>query len=921
MSSIHGSKKDRPRKTRNLEIQKQHTSPDHSTDQTHNDSRQEAISTPEEAGKQSNQEKTHAALEPRPAQEEDAAPDDEQTTTIIGPVRARRRPIKQEDTLELLPQKSRTAPVVADPPPIPLMPQSINSHATTHSRRRARINRILMRRRHLNQAYQEVASRIALVLTIFAAVLTLILSSGAGAAYAYYAAQLPLLDGIAQHSLSQTTRIYDRNGKLLYELYDQEKGRRTYVDYKNISPTLIDASIAAEDHTFWTNGGVDLYGIGRAAVSNIQSNGVIEGGSTITQQLIKNQFFLGQQRDFQVKSEEALLATGLTQQYPKWKIMEMYLNTVYYGDQNYGIEAAAENYFRLQPQCSRGHCKPAVAQLTLGQASLLAGLPQSPTYYNPTLNKQAALNRQAQVLQAMVALHMISQQQMQDAQEEIKQFQFKPYSDTHLVQAPHFVWYVIDQLEKEIGAQALARGGFSVYTTLDLDLEKKVEQIVYDKLYQAQQDNYIGYYGPLNITNNVNNAAVVVMNPKNGEILAMNGSANYKDNSPEVQGQYNSAVDSQRQPGSSFKPIVYATAFEMGWYPAMILPDHKTTYPSAPPYYSPRNYDGTYHTGYPMTIRTAIANSFNIPAVDAIEFAGLANVANMAERLGITEIGQIPTSQLVPSMALGSIGVSVLDMTSAYATFANQGMRIAPKYILSIQDNQGNTIYRYDEQHPQGQQVVRQDVSFLISSILSDKTARYHEFGPGNPLELDRSAAAKTGTTDSFRDNWTLGYTPYLTVGVWAGNDDNSEMENVIGITGAGPIWHDVMDYASQRYQFPADDFAPPPDVHQGRVSAFTGLLPNPGEPTITDWFIDGTMPTITSSGGYYVSPCLDQSCQAPIASTDTNQHNTGVASQFPITIPTGGTIEPTPQPTITSTPGITPTPTTDRGPNHGGKY
>ena len=755
---------------------------------------------------------------------------------------------------------------------VPPAPAGLRSgRIPVYKQRRSRINRILTRRRYLNRAYKNMAARIVHVITAFVALIAILLSSGAGAAYAYYRSQLPLLNGIAQHTLSQTTHIYDRTGKLLYELYDQNGGRRTYVNYKDISPLLVDATIAAEDHTFWTNNGVDLYGIARAAASDIQSNGVVEGGSTITQQLIKNQFFQGQQRTLQVKAEEALLATGLTQQYPKWKIMEMYLNTVYYGDQNYGVEAAAENYFRIHTKCAQGHCQPAVAQLTLGQAALLAGLPQSPTYYNPVENKQAALQRQEQVLKAMLALHMINARQMDDARKEFEQFQFEPYSTTHQIEAPHFVWYVIDQLEEQFGAEALARGGFSIYTTLDLDLEKRVEQIVYNKLYEAQQDSYMGHYGPLNVTNNVNNAAVVVMNPRNGEILAMNGSANYNDNSPQVQGQYNAAVNAQRQPGSSFKPIVYATAFEMGWYPAMIVPDHRTIFPSAPPYYAPRNYDGAYHTGYPMTIRTAIANSYNIPAVDAIEFAGLNNVANMAERLGITEVGQLPASQLGPPMALGSMGVSVLDMTSAYATFADQGIHILPKYILSVRDNEGNTIYRYDEQNPSGQQVVRPDVSFLISSILSDKTARYHEFGPGNPLELDRPVAAKTGTTDSFRDNWTLGYTPYLTVGVWAGNNDNSQMENVIGISGAGPIWHDVIEYASQRYDFPPGDFVPPPDVHKETVSALTGLLPYPGEPTVTDWFIDGTMPTIYSDSGYVAlpPPCQGIGCIIPAPSLE----------------------------------------------------
>jgi membrane peptidoglycan carboxypeptidase len=353
----------------------------------------------------------------------------------------------------------------------------------------------------------------------------------------------------------------------------------------------------------------------------------------------------------------------------------------------------------------------------------------------------------------------------------------------------------------------------------------------------------------LNIQNNVNNAAVVVMNPYNGEILAMDGSADYNNKSPQVRGQYNSAI-ALRQPGSSFKPVEYAAAFEMGWYPGMIIPDHKTTYPSQlsgnpPAYYTPQNYDQKFHTGFPMTARNAIANSFNIPAIDTLEYAGIPNVLNMAGRLGLTEVANRSPSSFGPSMALGTSEVSLLHLTSAYATFANQGVRVPPTSILEITDNQGYPLYIYNSAHPQGVHALRADVAFLISSILSDTKSRYHEFGPGNPLELDRPAAAKTGTTQSFRDNWTIGYTPYVTVGVWAGNSDNTTMNNIIGITGAGPIWHDVMEYVSHQYNYPPDDFSKPSDVHAMAVSAYTGLAPHPGEPTVTDWFIDGTQPTI----------------------------------------------------------------------------
>lgn len=726
--------------------------------------------------------------------------------------------------------------------------------------RRNRVNRILLRKRIHERHSHALAPRLMIVALILFAVLFSLLSTGVGAAYAYYHSQLHLLNGVADHSLFQSTHIYDRNGQLLYELYDSRNGhgRRTYVNYTEIAPILIKATVAAEDHTFWQNSGVDVQGTLRAAITNLQNQTVVEGGSTVTQQLVKNQLFLDQPRTLQVKGDEALLAYGLTQQYPKWKIMEMYLNTVYYGDLNYGVEAAAEDYFNLQPGCTAQQCTPAVNKLDLAQASLLAGLPQSPSYYNPVINKQAALDRQKLVLQSMVGLGMITPDEATHAETEMAKYDFKSYSNNQAMKAPHFVRYVIDEvLVPLIGAQNLYDGGYNIYTTLDYNLEKKVEQIAYDHLYKVNYDSYLGTYENLSIDNNVNNAAVMVMSPSNGEILAMDGSVKYNDKRPQVRGEYNAAI-ALRQPGSSFKPVVYSTAFEMGWYPAMIIPDHQTTYPGQlsgdpPQYYTPQNYDGTFHTGYPMTVRTAIANSFNIPAIDAAEYAGIPNILNMAGRLGLSEVASRDQSTLGPAIALGTTEVSLLDLTSAYATFANRGVRVPPTSILEITDNQGHPLYKYDANHPHGVQAIGADVAFLISSILSDKTARYHEFAPGNPLELqDRPGAVKTGTTQSFRDNWTMGYTPHVAVGVWAGNSDNSIMNNVIGITGAGPIWHDVTEYVSNLYHFPADDFVRPDNVHTGAVSAYTGLLPRSGEPTVTDWFIDGTMPTIQGSGSYY---------------------------------------------------------------------
>ncbi|MGH2480751.1 MAG: transglycosylase domain-containing protein, partial [Ktedonobacteraceae bacterium] len=348
--------------------------------------------------------------------------------------------------------------------------------------RRTRINRVMfIKRRHIRQnRVESTGPRLMVIMLTICAVVVTLFAGSAGAALAYYQSQLPLLNNIASYQNFQTTHIYDRNGKLLFQLYNPNYGRRTYINYNAISPFLIKATVAAEDRTFWDNQGVDIQGTLRAALTDIQYHTVVEGGSTITQQLIKNQLFLNQPRTFQLKGEEALLAYGITQQYPKWKILEMYVNSVFYGDLNYGIEAAAQDFFNIQPKCSKNTCVSAASQLDLAQASLLAGLPQSPSFYDPIINKSGALQRQQYVLQSMIDLHYITPQQAQQAQAETAKFKFQSYSALQNMQAPHFVRYIIDTvLDPLLGSQNVYDGGYNIYTTLDLTLEKKVEQITY----------------------------------------------------------------------------------------------------------------------------------------------------------------------------------------------------------------------------------------------------------------------------------------------------------------------------------------------------------------------------------------------------------------------------------------------------------
>src|SRR6266571_4683430 len=760
----------------------------------------------------------------------------------------------------------------ATPPPV-LAPRS-KPWKRSHS------VRVAMQMRHRRERWNQgrpTGQRIAIIsATIFALLLVIVLSSGAASGYAYYQSQLPRLQVLANSQIEQSTRIYDRNGKLLYVAYDNKTGRGTPVSYKYIPGVLQDAMLAAEDHTFWDNSGIDPQGILRAVTQYSSSGSVQSGGSTITQQVIKN-LTHDTQVSLQRKIPEAALAIGLTQQYPKWKILEMYFNISPFGAQELGVDAAAEDYFGLKPKCDQNFkCTPAVAfldqnqkgkpdpLLALARASLLAGMPQNPVSFDPILGAdhiKHALIRQDYVLQQMLALNMHINTALGDQTIDIgpitpdiiqrvetltagKKF-FTGYH--YFKNAPHFVDWVTTQVETALGngnmdagVTPFLTGGFNIRTTIDSNLENYVENNVRHHLQDREYQIFVGDYGPLNTVHNVNDSAVVVMNAKTGEVLAMDGSAEYNDptKDPKIAGEVNAAL-ALRQPGSSFKPIVYATAFQMGWYPGIVLPDKKTYFPNAGascpgfnfPAYCPTDYGGGYHN-LNSNIVLDIANSFNIPAIKALEFAGFDNVLTMARRFGITDIDQdvanynkqhkshLTVAQYVSSsLALVTAGVSLLQLVGAYQVFANQGARIPPQSILDIWDNYGHNLYHYD---PKATQVISQQIAFLISSILSNNQARAIEFGGDNVLTMqdwdDRPVAAKTGTTDNFQDNWTVGYTPDLVVGVWSGNANGAYMTNgVVGITGAAPIWHDVIEYASGKcdqgcgdIKFPADQFVQP---------------------------------------------------------------------------------------------------------------
>jgi membrane peptidoglycan carboxypeptidase len=780
--------------------------------------------------------------------------------------------------------------------------------------KRSRSVRVAMMMKHRRKRWQNARPNSGRVWSNVLIGILLLLIAGTSAtsafAYQYYQSQLPRLQGLANQQVEQTTRIYDRSGQLLYEVYNNQSasgGRRTPVSYQDIPQVMQEAMTSAEDPTFWTNLGIDPRGILRAGIQYVQYHGVVSGGSTITQQLIKN--LTGDTQDtLGRKIPEAALAIGMTQQYPKWKILEMYFNVSPFGAQNLGVEAAVEDYFHLTSQCnSNFDCTPGIYYLNcdsaheaqcdpahcstskycdpllgLARASLLAGMPQSPSTYDPTFGltdpatgQKYYLERQQYVLNQMLVdtisvpgLGPITQSMVNQIEAMTAKMSFPPYQHTYYHGDQHFVNYVISQLESAMGVQAFLTGGFNIYTTIDTNLEHYVEAAVQRHLYEPEYQPFQGVTVQLNSNNNVNDAAVVVMDAKNGEILAMDGSSNWNSTNPAVSGNINMAVQ-PRQPGSTIKPIVYTAAFENGFYPGMTLTDNKSYFSkggsSIIGSYAPNDYGG-YYTNTNMSIRTAIADSRNIPAIKASLFAGLGNVVQTAKRFGISTLS--PTESSDTSFALGTAAIPLTQMVGAYQVFADQGVRVPPQYVLDIWDNYGHHLYHFDPNRPGGAQVITPQLAFLMTSILSDEYARQAEFWPDHELSfwnppdswsaqpdpLYPDVAAKTGTTDSFKDNLTIGYTSSAVVGVWAGNANDAPMQNVIGITGAAPIWHSVMTYISGMCDQSFDNipcghpdltlkpttFNPPATgVVQQCVSSVNGLAGSGN----CDWMLSGEQP------------------------------------------------------------------------------
>lgn len=633
----------------------------------------------------------------------------------------------------------------------------------------------------------------------------------------YQPAIITLADILPGDSL----RMYDEHGTLIYQAVDQ--GLQLSEPLNNISLNLVHAEIAIEDQNFWTNPGYDITGIVRAALANLDSGHIVAGGSTITQQLIKN-VVVGKEDTIVRKLEELILAPEATRYYTKQQIMDMYLNTTYYGNQAYGAEAAAMIYFGLQdtPKAT------AADQLDLAQAAMLAGIPQNPTQYDPFIYPQVTFDRMQAVLNQLQVQGYITQKQEQAAIVEAQKPNFLQPGTLPSMQAPHFVTYALQELATTLNVKPsdLSRSGLIVSTTLDLPLQNQILKIAQENVQSLAK------------AHNLTDAAEVLIDFHTGAINVLLG--NTDPNNPQY-GQFDVATQGYRQPGSSFKPFVYATAFEKGLDPGMPVLDEPIHVPMCCglPSYSPNNYDLRFH-GL-LSVRDALQNSFNVPAVKVLYKTGVDASLQTAQDMGITTYTGTPNY----TMVLGTLGVTLLEITSAYGVFADGGVRVPAHAINSVVNTQGKTVYKFV---PVGQRVITPQVAYLMTNVLSDNKARTFEFGPCSSLYLFSAttnqcfagkpgvvypSAVKTGTSQQFADNWTIGYTNDYVMGVWAGNNDNSPMNNVIGVTGAGPIWHDGMLLAEQgRAPTP---FVPPPGVVQRTVS-YPGL-------TTTDWYIQG-MPT-----------------------------------------------------------------------------
>ena len=586
-----------------------------------------------------------------------------------------------------------------------------------------------------------------------------------------------------------TVKLYDRHGELLYEVLNEETGRQSFIPLADIPDHLKNSFLSIEDKNFYEHSGIDFKAVMRAIWQNVSAGEIVSGGSTITQQVVRNTIGINKERTFPQKIKESILAIKIDKFFDKDEIFEIYLNSVYFGGLAYGVESASWQYFNKS-----------AAHLGLAQSAFLAGLPQAPNRYYPFKHFDRAKGRQEIVLSAMLKNNTITQSEFDQAMGEKIKLQSSNFSK----KAPHFVDYVLSNCGANGGANC---GHNHIATTLDLGMQNRVENIIQSDL------TFLSKF-------NIENAAVVILDVKTGDILSMVGSADYDDTT--IQGNVN-VTTSLRQPGSSIKPLVYAAAFEEGWTPDMIIVDEPVRFETADGLpYSPKNFDLVYHGE--VTLAEALAQSLNVPAVQVMDFVGISQFLLWARDFGITTFNQ-PAEHYGLSLALGSGEVRLLELTNAYSVFANNGKRSNIRFTTDKPSN--------------SQTIIKPSTADAISAILSSNDLRMPAFGEENPLKFSFPVAAKTGTTRNFRDNWTLGYTDDYAVGVWVGNSSGEVMQGVSGITGAAPIFHKIMNMLNETTGTVLTVFAPRigkstlqkpsrdynPDLHEG-VGGFRIISP-----------------------------------------------------------------------------------------------
>lgn len=678
----------------------------------------------------------------------------------------------------------------------------------------------MAKRRYQREIYKKRRSKIGSLFKFFG-FLIFFLIFGAISLFLYYAKDLPRPEIFAERELSQSTKIYDRSGQiLLYEIYGEEK--RTWVPLKDIPEFLKQAVISAEDSNFYHHFGVDLKGIARAILEDLRIGKLTYGGSTIPQQLIRATF-LSLEKTTKRKIREIILAIELDRRYSKDQILEWYLNQIPFGRNAYGVEAASQTYFR----------KP-VSEISLAEAATLAALIRSPYRLSPyeEEGKKELLIRKDYVLDRMVKEGYLNRKEAEIAKKEELKFTEKKIE----IQAPYFTLWIQKILEKKYGKDSLREKGLKVYTSLDYEIQKIAEEAV-EKVAEK------------NKIYNAHNAALVAISPKTGEILAMVGGKDYfldpypKDCLPGknclFEPDFNVATLGKRQPGSAFKPFVYATAFRKGYNDTTVVTDDLTNFGIwGNREYIPQNYDGKFRG--PVTLRQGLAQSLNIPSIKVLYLAGLENKIDTleinnfrgqekiflegleksiktAKEMGITTLNK-PLSSYGPAIVLGGGGVNLLEITSAYGVFATEGLKVPPVSILKIEDSKGNII---EENKKEQKRVLEIEAARLINDILSDNLARSPIFGLGSPLYFENfQVAAKTGTTENFKDGWVIGYTPSIVVGVWVGNNDNSPMKKEPGVVLAGPIWRAFIEKVLLKY--PKENFQKP-EISQPQ-SVLTGI-------------------------------------------------------------------------------------------------